>query len=219
MRTSPSLMRLACVLSLLGLSAIPVHAQRLGIIAGGTFSQVRSSEDLHASNRTGTIFGASLQFPIGKAVALQPELLFLNKGSEFTSATSVSGGGNLRLDYFEVPLLLRFDFSRGVVGPHTYVGPSVGFNVGCKISYRASNNSTGTSTDCNKDNFKPKSLDYGLTVGGGVDFNLGGIGATAGARYGIGLADIRKDNNDQFKERVHNGVLSLYVGVLFGSLR
>lgn len=211
--------RIACASSLLALSAIPVHAQRLGIIAGGTFSQVRSSEDLHASNRTGTIFGASLQFPIGTSVALQPELLFLNKGSKFTSPTGVPGGGNLRLDYFEVPLLLRYDFSRGIVGPHLYAGPSVGFNVGCKISYRATNTNAGTSTDCNKDNFKPKSLDYGLTVGGGVDFNLGGIGATAGARYGIGLADIRNDNSDQFTERVHNGVLSLYVGVLFGSLR
>lgn len=214
-----SFVRCASALSLMACASAPLAAQRLGIIAGGTFSNIRTSEDISTSNRTGTIFGLSLQVPVGAVVAIQPEFLFLSKGAKFTQPTAARGGGSFRLDYLEVPVLLRFDLSRGVIGPHLYAGPSVGFNVGCKVEYRGQAGSAGTNTDCGEDNFKPKTLDYGLTVGGGLDFNLGGIGATAGARYGIGLADIRNDNSDEFKSRVNNGVLSLYVGVLFGSLK
>ncbi|MEO7998702.1 MAG: porin family protein [Gemmatimonadaceae bacterium] len=211
--------RYASALSLIACAGAPLHAQRLGIIAGGTFSNVRNSDDLSFDNRTGTIFGLSLQLPVGASFDVQPEFLFLNKGAKFNRPTAAAGGGSFRLDYLEVPVLLRYDFSRGVVAPHVYAGPSIGFNVGCAVEFRGTNNSSGANTDCNEDDFKPKTLDYGVTVGGGVDFNLGGIGATAGARYGIGLADIRNDNSTEFKSRVNNGVLSLYVGVLFGSLK
>ncbi len=190
------------------------HAQRLGITAGATFSNVRTSDDLNVSNRTGSTFGVSLQFPVGPSFTLQPELLFINKGAKFSNSSST---GNFRLDYIEIPLLLRYDISRGVIGPHIYAGPSAGFNVGCNVSGNLTSG-VNTSTDCHGNDFKPKSLDYGITAGAGVDFNLGGIAATGGVRYGIGLADIRNDNSAAFRSRVHNGVLSLYVGVLFGKL-
>ncbi|MEP6835567.1 MAG: porin family protein [Gemmatimonas sp.] len=208
--------RFAGGLSLLALVGAPLHAQRFGIIAGGTFSNLRSSDDIDFKRRTGTIFGGSVQLPLGSAITLQPEFLFLNKGTKFNKG-GPSGESNVRLDYLELPLLLRYDFSRGTIGPHIYAGPSVGFNVGCKID--ANGNNSLPSTDCTDDNFKPKKLDYGLTVGTGVDFNLGSLAATGGLRYGIGLADIRNDNSDEFKSRVNNGVLSLYVGLLFGSLK
>ena len=195
------------------------HAQRIGVIAGATFSNVRTSDDLNLSNRTGSMFGVSLQVPVGTTFTLQPELQFLQKGAKFKQTFgATSNSGNFRLDYVEIPLLLRYDISRGVIGPHLYAGPSVGFNVGCAVGYTGGTRAAGTNSDCTDDNFKPKSLDYGLTVGGGVDFNLGGLAATGGARYGIGLADIRSDNSEAFRSRVHNGVLSLYVGLLFGKL-
>ena len=200
-------------LSLLALAATPLHAQRFGIIAGGTYSNLRSADDLDFKRRRGTIFGGSVQLPLGSVITLQPEFLFLNKGTKFKE-TSSSGESNVRLDYLELPVLLRYDFSRETIGPHIYAGPSVGFNVGCKLEVNAL-----PSTDCTDDNLKPKKLDYGVTIGTGIDFNLGGIAATGGLRYGIGLADIRNDNNDEFKSRVNNGVLSLYVGLLFGSLK
>ena len=191
------------------------HAQRFGITAGATFSSVRTSGDLTLSNRTGSTFGVSLQVPAGSTFTFQPELLFISKGAKFSSANSV---GNFRLDYVEIPLLLRYDISRGIIGPHIYLGPSAGFNVGCNVSGTLTSG-TNTSTTCSNNNFKPKSLDYGITAGAGVDFNLGGLAATGGARYGIGLADIRSDNSTTFRNRVHNGVLSLYVGLLFGKLK
>lgn len=208
--------RLAGALSLATVAAAPLHAQRFGIIAGGTFSNIRTSSDISLGTRAGTIFGGSLQLPVGSVVAIQPEFLFLNKGAKFTKSTANPDGGAFRLDYLEIPVLLRFDLSRGTIGPHVYAGPSVGFNVGCAVEYKGSNGKAQANTDCDENDFKPKTLDYGLTVGGGVDFNVGGIALTGGGRYGIGLADIRDDNSSELKKRVNNGVLSLYVGVVFG---
>jgi hypothetical protein len=110
-----------------------VHAQRIGVVAGATFSQLRGIENVKAKNRQGTMFGATLRLPLGAAMAIQPELLFVNKGSELELGTGETK--NLRLDYFELPVLLRFEGGQGsAFGPHFYAGPSIGYNLDCKVS-------------------------------------------------------------------------------------
>ncbi|MBC8089303.1 MAG: PorT family protein [Phycisphaerae bacterium] len=201
-------------------AALPLHAQRFGIMAGATFSNLRSSEDLDLERRNGTIFGATLQLPLGAKIALQPELLFLNKGAKFRDPIGNQGNNqSVRLDYLEIPVLLRYDFSREVIGPHIYAGPSIGFNLNCQVQFGGNGAEAGATTDCGNDDFKPKTLDYGLTVGAGVDLNLGGLALTTGVRYGLGLADIRNDDSDEFQSRVNNGTVAIYLGVLFGSLK
>lgn len=205
----------ALTAALLMMPSTAVHAQRLGIVAGGTFSQLRGIGEVKAKNRNGTMFGLSLTLPAGSSVAIQPELLFVNKGSEF----DISGGGtrNVKLDYLEIPLLLRFDKGAGsAIGPHFYVGPSVGYNLDCSVTL-SGGGIPNTSSDCKNDNFfEPKSLDWGAIVGAGLDLSLGGIGVTGGARYGIGLANISKDNSSTLEQRVRNGTLTVYAGLLFG---
>ena len=144
MHATRRFVRFASVLSLLSLAAAPLHAQRFGFIAGGTFSNLRSSDDLDFERRTGTTFGASLQLPLGSMITLQPEALFLNKGAKFKRLNE-DGTSNVRLDYFEIPVLLRYDISREFIGPHIYAGPSIGFNTGCKV--KLSGNSSLPTTD------------------------------------------------------------------------
>lgn len=204
----------ALATALLVLPLLPVQAQRLGIVAGGTFSQLRGIKDVKAKNRNGTMFGLTLQLPLGDAVAFEPELLFVNKGSEF----DVTSGGvrNVKLDYLEIPMLLRFGSRGSGLAPHFYVGPSVGFNMNCSVTLKGGG-IPNTSSDCkNDDFFEPTSLDWGAIVGAGVDLNVGGVGLTGGARYGIGLANIAKDNSSELEQRVRNGTLTVYTGVLFG---
>lgn len=205
--------RIAGILSLFALTSASLHAQRFGIVAGATYSKLRGVEDLDYRRRKGSVFGASLQLPFGRDYAIQPEFLFLNKGSNFKEGAYVTNS-TIQLDYFEIPVLFRYNLSRGAVVPHVYGGPSVGFNVGCKLTLTGAR--TLPETDCKDDNFEPKKLDYGVIIGGGLDFNMGALALTGGARYGLGLADIRDDTNAEFKKRVNNGVVSLYVGVVVG---
>ncbi len=192
----------------------PLAAQQLGIVVGGTFSQLRGLENVQTKNRSGTMFGVSLAMPVGSGLVLQPELLFINKGAELNLSSGVAQ--DIRLDYFEIPLLLRRNFGTGTITPHAYVGPSVGYQLGCNLSL-SGNTIPKTSSDCKRDAFfEPSSVDWGAIVGAGVNLSLGGLGVTGGARYGFGLADIAKDNSAALKQRVRNGTLTVYAGLVFG---
>jgi hypothetical protein len=210
-----TLMRAAAsAVALSFLAYAPLQAQRLGIIAGGTFSQLRGLDNVKAKNRTGTVVGATLTVPVGERMSLQPELLFINKGGALDYGAGAVD--EVRLDYLEIPVLLRVEgASGGALNPHLYAGPSIGFNVGCNIA-SSGGGVPDVSSDCTRDNFKPKSVDWGAIVGAGVDLSLGGLGVTGGARYGVGLANIADDTNAALEQRVRNGTLTVYVGILFG---
>jgi hypothetical protein len=94
----------------------PAAAQQLGVVAGATFSQLRGLANVKTKNRSGTMFGVSLSVPLGSGLVLQPELLFINKGAELDLTSGVTQ--DIRLDYLEIPLLLRRNFGSGAVTPH-----------------------------------------------------------------------------------------------------
>ena len=197
------------------LSSATATAQRLAILGGGTYSQLRGLENVSVKSRSGTMLGVALTIPAGDDWSFQPEALFLNKGGAIARAAGERQ--DVRLDYFEIPLLLRREFAAGgTLNPHVYAGPSVGYQLNCKVTVEG----TGipkTSSDCRRDMFlEPASVDWGAVVGGGVDLSLGGLGVTGGARYGFGLANINKDDGAALEQRVRNGTLTVYGGILFG---
>lgn len=201
----------AAAAAMMSLPLASAHAQRLGVLAGGTFSQLHGASDVRAKNRNGTAFGLSLLLPT-PGFALQPELLFTNKGSQL----DVGGVGTrtVKLDYLEIPMLVRFDAApHAALNPHLYIGPSVGFNVGCTVTLSGPG-VPDSKSDCKRDTFlKPATVDWSGVVGGGVDLSLGGIGLTGGARYGVGLSNI---NTNTAGDHLRNGTLTVYAGVLFG---
>ena len=197
-------------------SALPValSAQQLGILAGGTFSQLHGLSNVSAETRSGTMFGASLLVPFGHTWSLQPQFLFSNKGSKFN--TGSNGETDVRLDYLDIPVLLRYDVAGGsALSPHLYGGPSAGYRVGCNVKASGSG-IPNTSSDCGKSNFDLKTFDWGAVVGGGIDLTIGSVGVTGGARYGIGLADINNANTPTLSQRIHNGTFTVYAGLLLG---
>ncbi|MCC6245368.1 MAG: PorT family protein [Gemmatimonadaceae bacterium] len=197
------------------LSSATASAQRLAILGGGTYSQLRGVENVSVKSRSGTMLGVSLTIPAGESWSFQPEALFLNKGGAITRAAGERQ--DVRLDYFEIPLLLRREFAAGgTLNPHLYAGPSVGYQLNCKVTVEGPG-IPNTSSDCRRDLFlEPASVDWGAVVGAGVDLSLGGLGVTGGARYGFGLANINKDDGAALEQRVRNGTLTVYGGILFG---
>jgi hypothetical protein len=84
--------------------------------------------DSNVSVRSSTGFagGLYMNFPVAKSLLIEPEVLYTNKGAgiEDTEIT-------LNLNYIEIPVLLRYEFTPDNPGPFAYVGPYVGFNVKC----------------------------------------------------------------------------------------
>ena len=190
-------------------------AQRITLVGGLTFSKLRGVEEVKSENRNGTLFGVSFNVPTGATWSLQPEALFISKGGKLGSSAA-EGERDIKLDYVEIPVLVRRNFLNvAALVPHVYAGPTVSFNVNCSVSVET-NGIPEARSDCMRDDFKPKTLDWGAAIGAGVDLSAGRFGITAGARYGIGIANILDDDSSQFRDRVRNGTLAVYAGFKLG---
>jgi len=190
-------LRMALPLALL--IAAPLQAQTtLGVKGGISLSQT-DIEDADFGSRTGFLGGAFARFGLGSSLALQPELLYVQKGATESDAT-------LKLDYFEIPVLLQYRFATpGSLTPVLYAGPYVAVETKCELS--GSDGGATVSFAC--DSLEPllgtdidtKSLDFGAIVGGGLDFHLGSVIVGAEARYEFGFVDV----NDTSDVSVTNG--------------
>jgi hypothetical protein len=117
-------------LAVVALTASPASAQKqasAGLLGGADFTTL-TGLDSNASVRSSTGFagGFYLNFPVAKSLLIEPEVLYTNKGAgiEDTEIT-------LNLNYIEIPVLLRYEFTPDNPGPFAYIGPYVGFNVKC----------------------------------------------------------------------------------------
>ena len=172
-----------------------------GVLAGGAFAKV-SGKDTKGQNittRVGIAAGGFVTIGVSRNFAIEPEVLFAQKGVKSSDATSTA---NLKLSYVEVPVLLKFRFpgtSGGVVVPHLYAGPYLGFKAGCRVS--GTDGTLTVSGKCESQPFdvKVKSTDFGATFGGGVDVGR----AIIDVRYDLGLSKIGNNtSNNDVKNRV-----------------
>jgi hypothetical protein len=112
---------------------------------------------------------------------LQPEALFSMKGAKGSDPDgSIS---SFSINYLDVPVLLRYNVSAGEdasVTPYGVAGPNVAFKLGC------STEENGSSGECGD----PKSLDLGVTVGAGIEFEVNGQALGVTLRYQKGLTDL-----------------------------
>lgn len=115
---------------------------QLGVEGGFNVASLNGPAGDVVASRLGFVGGAYLNLPFGPALALQPELLFEQKGGQLN-------GNPYRLDYVEVPILL--DVS--LVGPlGILLGPAFAANV----------DNEGVNN--------PNSTDVGLVLGAQLGF-------------------------------------------------
>jgi hypothetical protein len=92
-----------------------------GIIGGLSTSQV-DGDQLAGYDKVGIKAGAFVNRKFSEHVSLQMELLFIQKGSRKPINTDDNSYFIMRLNYIEVPLVFRFQFSKKIIGE---AGPSV----------------------------------------------------------------------------------------------
>lgn len=144
----------------------------VGLKAGVSFATL-SNKEPDWDSRTGFAGGISFEMRAG-AIGLQPEILYVQKGVKNNGAPSTTAR---KLDYLEVPLLLKLTVPVPALQPFVVAGPSVGFRMTCKVG----------EIDCDDD--AVKSTDWGAVLGAGL--RLGGDkGIIVEGRYTWGLKDI-----------------------------
>lgn len=192
--------------------------------AGVNFSNMLFEEDdnsLEDLAKNGAVkFTAGFVFilPIGDVVALQPELLFVQKGAESTyKLLGQEATNKLTYNYLDIPLLLRFS-----LGDTYGEGLGIYFNGGIYAGYAINGKSETitplgtTKTDLTFDAADDqRRLDFGLAAGGGL--TLGNL--FFDLRYVHGTNNLLDDdadnsNDGSFNKLQHRG-LALTAGLAF----
>lgn len=153
-----------------------------GIKGGFNFSNLYSKDTNDDTVLYGFNAGAYATLPISDFIAIQPEILYSTKGAKLEyNSTVTSGEMKFKLDYIEIPLLIRVNITRNF---NIHAGGYAAYLVRSKITGKGTldlNNNVNT-TDLNQ-------FDAGLATGIGIDFNT----VSLGVRYNYGLATVGKE--------------------------
>jgi len=182
----------ALALLLVGLLTSPGFSGiKLGVKGGFSLADLTFKPELTNSplaSKAGAVGGISLNVNIASFFSLQPEVLYVQKGTKGSDTVEgVEITGKYELDYVEVPLLLNFSFP--IAGssfvPSVYAGPYAGFNARAKIKVTEDGESYS-------EDFKDevKDTDFGLTFGIGLGKKIGSGKITIDVRYDLGLTNI-----------------------------
>ena len=211
--------RIKTVLTIVGMLILfssSVHAQ---IVTGGVKVGLNMAKPYGADVdcmgggadlcfKMGLCAGGFITLSITEVFALQPEILYTQKGIIWEweeNDTTIKWIQNL--DYLEIPLLVKLSFpTPGIVKPHLFLGPFIGFNIGAKLKAEI-DGSTSPEVDI-KDHIK--NIELGLVLGGGADLDLAKSGITFDVRYTLGLSTF-----DEYERDIKNAVISFMVGYSF----
>ena len=200
----------------------PASGQVIGFKVGATFSNLSVDNTPDATEQnTLTQFGGGgfIRFGFGSLV-LQPELLVITKGSEVDVAAGTDDDLELKLDYLEIPVLLRFGLgSSSSFSPYALVGPTFSFEIDCTARADA-DDTDDFEADCDDDAdiFERSSFDFGVTGALGFEVRAGPGNILFEGRYTHGFTNI-SDTGDNAE--VKNRSFALFAGyaIALGSPR
>lgn len=210
-------------LALLALAAAPflthAHAQTtFGVTAGLNAATIsyEDEDDLEGVDkqaRLGLVAGAFARIPFTPMLSVQPEILYSQRGVKLSveeNELGLEGSFTTKIDYLEVPVLLRYAI------PATATGLEIGLEGGPSLAYKlnvgASCSGDFDDTDCDLDDDEEdgiRSIDVGAALGASV-----GAGPFSVAlRYTHGFTSLTDDENavDAF-----NRVFSVTARYTFG---
>ena len=137
--------------------------------------------------------------------SIQPEILYVRQGARMEALPDWMED---RVDYIQVPVLLKIHVIPGPISPMVYAGPYGAYLVSAKgVSFV---DGVTESVDI-KDQIK--STDYGVVFGGGIDFRLPVIKLSAEVRYNLGLANVAKNPDPGMSVKTKS--LMVLVGIGF----
>ena len=195
-----TIVRLALPLALLIAAPLPAQTT-IGVKGGINVADVSTNvvdvSDL-VDSKTGFVGGGFVTLGLGSLFAVQPELLYSQKGFK---AEEGGQSAQLNTNYLEIPVLLKAQFKLAMLRPAVYAGPVVSFETTCNLDV------LGVTFDCDDDDEgfdQRKKTDWGAVFGANLDFFLGPLTLILDGRYQLGLTNLADDpeGNDEVKTRV-----------------
>ncbi len=186
----------------LALAATASAQMRIGVKAGYARPTYGGSDAAGMEAMNTFSAGAFLTVPVAPLLALQPEVMYAPKGAQ---ATVLGVTGKNKVDYLEVPVLLKLMLPVPGLHPSIFAGPYVGYKARCSVV------AGDVSQSCTDAGVNVKSTDFGATFGGGIEMPLlPKINALVDARYDLGFSKIEDATNPS---NATNRSLNISVGL------
>lgn len=206
--------RFALPAALLIAAPLQLQAQTtIGVKGGLNVADVSTNipdiEDIKES-KTGFVGGAYVNLPLGSTFAVQPEVLYSQQGFK---GTDTGLEAEFKVNYFQIPVLLKAQFPNGTIRPAVYAGPVVSFESSCKLGL--SDGSASADFDCDSEEADVgdrSTTDFGAAFGANLDWFVGPVVVTVDGRYLLGLTNVN-DDPDAPDESVKNRVWQFTAGV------
>ncbi len=187
------------------------ESNSFGIKGGVNFSNLYTEDVDDRNILFGFNAGLVAVLPFSDFLAVQPEILFSGKGAELKYNNAfVEGKAKFRLNYIEVPILLRVNLTNNF---SIQAGPYIAYLIDANIKNETNNELFDAEVELDTDDFKK--IEFGLS--GGAEFEFSPI--SIGVRYNHGLSNIGKertiDGNTYTFPDAKNSVLSVYAVLRF----
>ncbi len=183
----------ALALLLVGLLASPGFSSiKIGVKGGFSLADLTFKPEITdspLSNKTGAVGGISLNVGIASFFSLQPEVLYVQKGTKATIEVEEGINANIKCeaDYVEIPVMLNFSFAKegSSFVPSILAGPYFGWNARAKVKMTEGGESYS-------EDFKDsvKDTDFGLAFGVGLGMKVGSGKIVLDVRYDLGLTNV-----------------------------
>ena len=212
-------------------------AQKIGIKAGGNFTNVvgkSGTGDKLSGHKyvPGFHVGILGEIDLAEVLSLQLEAVYSRKGfrDKSSKTTTISSGSVTTetdvlytISYLDVPLLFNIHF--GQMGSYIGLGPQVSFLMGAKYDGHFINTTTNTSTTppssvsvdvpfAGNDKTGYSKTDFGVVIGTGSKWDSG---IEYCLRAGYGLANVVDQSASTSNEKWNNLVFSVSIGYTFGT--
>ncbi|MCS6928234.1 MAG: PorT family protein [Saprospiraceae bacterium] len=173
------------------------------------------------------LFGALIEIRLMDNLAIQPEINFIQKGSQFSSSLrdpvlgSVELDGRYSFNYLEVPLMLKVGTGFGVGRFDVLLGPSFGYALNGKtkvsLSFKDLDRSETNTEEIDFDEDEISRTDLGAQLGASLGLNLGPVGRLfVDGRYLLGFTNLDKHEHGSGEEpSVKNRGIALTAGLIF----
>jgi hypothetical protein len=161
----------------------------ISIEAGGSSTDLQSPDYVQTHRIAGGTGGVAFDVHLGEQFSIEPGVLFVRRGARLPDIEVSDRGGNslgtyqtyLTADYADVPVLGRFEPpTTNAFKPFAILGPRFGFKTAERSEARGSVSRTADSSLF-------EDFEFGVTVGGGMEYGIGRHRLVFDLRYDSGL--------------------------------
>lgn len=173
--------------------------QQISVGARGGYSSTTigwdGAQDIETDWNSNFHIGGLVRLDLHESFAVQLEAWYARKGSG-ARYPGAGSAGDFKLTYLQIPLLAQLMAPLSAdarVSPHLFAGPSISFELSCKISGTITGIRVNDDCDAPDLGLERKSTDIGLIFGGGIEIQAGPGTVLVDGMYDLGLKNLNDD--------------------------